>query len=175
MRRLALGLALVAVAGGAPAAPAACRLCGAPSQPFDPAGRPRFADGPLAQATFLVEHRDRIWRAVSTMPDGVEIAMGSPDPKVADLLRRQVRANAVRLKEGRPIAVADPLVTELYRNGPRVVVEMRVTDDGVRVRETSADPWVVKLIQAHAEVVDRCLAVGPDELTRPHPLPPRDP
>ncbi|MCW5891400.1 MAG: hypothetical protein KIT14_12735 [bacterium] len=175
MRRLVLVLALVATAGAASLASAGCRLCGGSPQAVDPAGRPRSSDGPLAEVTFLVEHRDRIWRSVSTIPEGVEVATGSPDAKVADLLRRQIQANAIRLKEGRPNEVPDPLVTELYRNGPKVVVEMRVTDDGMRLRATSSDPWVVKLIQAHAEVVDRCLVVGWDEVHRAHPLPPRDP
>lgn len=170
MRVTRLLLVLLLLAGSADAA---CRLCGSSPRAVDPAGRPRAADGPMAEVTFLVEHRDRIWRSVTTIPDGVEIATGSPDPKVADLLRRQIQANAGRLKEGRPITVPDPLVTELYRNGPAVKVEMRVTDDGMRVRETSTDPWVVKLIQAHAEVIDLCLSVGWEEVQRPHPLPPR--
>ncbi len=169
-RILVVGLLLAAVVVPADAA---CRLCGRSPREVDPAGRPRSSDGPLAEVAFLVEHRDRIWRSVTMIPDGVEIATGSPDPKVADLLRRQIQANTVRLKEGRPIVVPDPLVTELYRHGPAVKVEMRVTDDGMNVRETATDPWVVQLLQAHAEVVDLCLSVGWDEVQRPHPLPPR--
>lgn len=174
MRGVGVLLVAALLVGAPTTARAGCRLCGGSPRPLDPAGRPRASDGPLAEVTFLVEHRDAIWRSVTMVPDGVEIAMGSGDPKVAELLRVQVRANTVRLKEGRPITVADPLVTELYRNGPKVKVEMRATDDGMRVRQSSDDPWVVKLLQAHAEVVDRCLVVGWDEVKRPHELPARD-
>jgi hypothetical protein len=173
VRAVVLLVVALAVACVPTVAPAACRLCGGAPKPAEP-GAPRAFDGPLAEVTFLVEHRDRVWRAVTTLPDGVEIVMGSSDPKVAELLRMQVRENTMRLKKGLPASVNDPLVDELYRNGPKVQVEMHVRPDGIRVVQTSDDPWIVRLLQAHAELVDRCLVVGWDEVKRPHPLPPRD-
>jgi hypothetical protein len=48
------------------------------------------------------------------------------------------------------------------------------TKAGVEVRETSADPYVARLIRALAAVVDRVLSDGRAEMHRDHPLPPRD-
>jgi hypothetical protein len=43
----------------------------------------------------------------------------------------------------------------------------------VRVIETSKDAYVVKLLQAHAEVVSAFLANGMSEMMKNHPVPPR--
>lgn len=48
-----------------------------------------------------------------------------------------------------------------------------MTPGGVRVVETSADAYVVKLIQAHAEVVSAFIANGRSEMMKNHALPPR--
>jgi hypothetical protein len=48
-----------------------------------------------------------------------------------------------------------------------------MTAGGVRVIETSKDAYVVKLLQAHAEVVSAFLANGMSEVMKNHPLPPR--
>jgi hypothetical protein len=49
-----------------------------------------------------------------------------------------------------------------------------MTRDGVRVIETSDDPYVVKLLQTHAEVVSAFIANGRSEMMKNHPLPPRE-
>jgi hypothetical protein len=43
----------------------------------------------------------------------------------------------------------------------------------VRVVETSQDPYVVKLLQAHAEVVSAFIANGRSEMMKNHTLPAR--
>ena len=48
------------------------------------------------------------------------------------------------------------------------------TAKGVKVAETSTDPYVARLIQAHAEVVSQFLANGHAEVRKNHPIPPRD-
>jgi hypothetical protein len=47
------------------------------------------------------------------------------------------------------------------------------TPRGVRVVETSADPYVVKLIQAHADVVTLFVKNGRAEMMKNHDVPPR--
>ena len=56
-----------------------------------------------------------------------------------------------RVKEGRPIHQRDPLFTELFKNADRIEARHELTAGGVRVVETSKDPYVAKLLQAHAE------------------------
>lgn len=53
-----------------------------------------------------------------------------------------------RVKDGRPIHRRDPLFAELFRFADRIEARYERTVRGVRVIETSQDPYVVKLIQA---------------------------
>jgi hypothetical protein len=79
-----------------------------------------------------------------------------------------------RVSEGRPIHRRDPLFAELFRYADRIKATHEMTRDGVRVIETSEDPYVVKLLQAHAEVVSAFIANGRSEMMKNHPLPPRE-
>jgi hypothetical protein len=45
------------------------------------------------------------------------------------------------------------------------------TEKGVKVKETSDDPKVVKLIQGHARVVSNFIQNGYEEVRKNHPLP----
>jgi len=122
---------------------------------------------------FLLDHRDDIRRRVTELPDGVETLTESADPKIADQVREHVRAMYARMKEGRPIHARDPLFAELFRHADAITMTLEPTEKGVRVRETSGDPYVAKLIKAHAEVVSRFLANGHAEMRRNHEVPAR--
>jgi hypothetical protein len=78
-----------------------------------------------------------------------------------------------RLKEGRPIHMRDPLFREIFRNADKIKMTIAKTKKGVKVSETSEDPYVVKLIQAHAVVLDQFLAKGHEEVRKNHSVPPR--
>ena len=69
----------------------------------------------------------------------------------------------------------DPLFRAIFANADKIVMKQENTAKGVRVIETSADPYVAKLIQAHAEVVSAFLANGVEEMHKDHALPPRTP
>ena len=83
------------------------------------------------------------------------------------------RVDAGEVKEGRPIHQRDPLFAELFKNADRIEARHELTTGGVRVIETSKDAYVVKLLQAHAEVVSAFLAHGMSEMMKNHPVPPR--
>jgi len=51
---------------------------------------------------------------------------------------------------------------------------MEKTDKGLRVRETSKDPYVAKLIKSHAHVVSKFLENGHSEMRKNHELPERE-
>jgi hypothetical protein len=61
----------------------------------------------------------------------------------------------------------------VFNHAKLIAMEHERTAKGVRVVETSADPYVVKLIQAHAEVVSAFIANGHAEAMKDHPVPPR--
>ena len=121
----------------------------------------------------LFEHRTEITRQIVVRPDGVETLTESTNPAVARLLQAHVTSMLTRVNEARPIHVRDPLFAELFRYAGRIEARHELTAGGVRVVETSQDPYVVKLLQAHAEVVSAFIANGWSEMMRNHPLPPR--
>lgn len=122
---------------------------------------------------FLLDNRAAIVRTVKEVPGGIESVTESKDPAIAAKLREHVEAMHARLKERRPIHARDPLFAEIFRHADKITMVVTPTKSGVRVRETSDDPYVARLIRAHAAVVDRFLSEGRSEMRRDHPVPPR--
>jgi hypothetical protein len=148
--------------------PASGQGPGGRSMAHDPA---HMADMQLFHQLF--DHRAEITRQVLMRSDGVETLTESTNPQVAGLLQAHVTSMLARVKERRPIHQRDPLFAELFRYADRINARYESTPGGVRVFETSADPYVVKLLQAHAEVVSAFIANGRSEMMNNHPLPPR--
>jgi hypothetical protein len=121
----------------------------------------------------LFDHRTEIKRQVLIRQDGVETVTESMNPEVARLLQTHVTAMLARVKDGRPIHQRDPLFAELFKYADQIEARYEPTAGGVRVVETSQDPYVVKLLQAHAEVVSAFIANGHAEMMKNHPVPPR--
>jgi hypothetical protein len=88
-------------------------------------------------------------------------------------LQAHVESMLARVKEGRPIHQRDPFFVELFKHTDQIAATHELTAGGVRVIETSTDAYVVKLLQAHAEVVSAFLANGMSEMMKNHPVPPR--
>ena len=65
----------------------------------------------------------------------------------------------------------DPPFAELFREYEKITMTYEKTEKGVKVKETSDDPKVAKLIQAHARVVSNFIKNGYDEVRKNHPLP----
>jgi hypothetical protein len=122
----------------------------------------------------LFDHRAEITRHVLKREDGIETVTESTNPEVTRLLHAHVASMLARVKEERPIHRRDPLFAGLFRYADRIEARHEPTAGGVRVVETSRDPYVVKLIQAHADVVSAFIANGRSEMMKNHPLPPRD-
>jgi hypothetical protein len=123
---------------------------------------------------FLLDNRDKICRTVTELPDGVETVTESDVPEIAAKISEHVRAMYRRLEDGRPIHRRDPLFAEIFRNADKIEMTMVETDMGLRVRETSSDPYVAKLIKSHAHVLSEFLASGYAEVQKDHPLPERE-
>jgi hypothetical protein len=119
----------------------------------------------------LLDQRANIVRTVTLRPDGIETLTESAVPAVAELIYTHVKAMAARVDEQRPIHQRDPLFREIFRHASQIDVRYERTARGVRVVETSSDPYVAKLIQAHASVVSAFLANGHAEMMKDHPLP----
>lgn len=123
----------------------------------------------------LFDHRTEITRQVLRRANGVDTVTESMNPDVTRLLQTHVASMLSRVQEGRSIHQRDPLFAELFRYADRIEARHELTAAGVRVVETSQDAYVVKLLQAHAEVVSAFIANGRSEMMKNHPLPPREP
>lgn len=122
---------------------------------------------------YLIEHRDTIHRKVKNIANGVETLTESDVASVGQMIQVHVEAMYDRLENGNPIRMRDPLFREVFVNADKIKMVVEHTDYGVRVRETSEDAYVVKLIQAHAKVVSLWIKNGYSELPKNHPAPTR--
>jgi hypothetical protein len=120
---------------------------------------------------FLLKHHDKIERTVKNLPDGVETLTESNDPEVAAHIKEHVEWMEYRIKNTHPIRMRDPLFAELFRHTDKIKMIHEDTEKGVRVIETSDDPKVARLIQAHAQVVSKFVKHGFAEAMKNHPVP----
>lgn len=162
--RMVLGLILLGLATSA-----------ADAQP--PGGRGRGPRGDADFAAdretfhFLLDHRQEITRTIKVLENGVETVTETKNADVRGKLCEHVAAMHKRLKDKRGIHLRDPLFAEVFRHADKVSMKIEETEQGVKVTETSADPYVAKLIKAHAEVVSKFLEKGHLEVRENHPLP----
>ncbi len=138
------------------------------------AGDPRFqADREMFH--FLLSNGKKIRRQVKMLENGIETVTESNDPKVAAVLKKHVASMYDRLEQGQPVRMGDPLFRALFQNADKITMEVKQTKKGVHVVETSDDPYVVKLLQAHAKVVSQFAKRGFQEAMKMHPVPKGEP
>jgi len=144
--------------------------------PGSAAIRPGESNGQLAEhravAHRLLEHHKSVRRTVKQIPGGVETVTTSDEPEIADLIRSHVNQMKQRLENGEPIHAFDPLFQEIFQRHEDITFSVELIEGGARVRETSDDPQVVKLIRQHAtRAVSEFAKRGPARASTPTPLP----
>jgi len=120
---------------------------------------------------YLLDHRKDIVRTVTKRDDGVETITESNDPKVTERIQAHVISMKKRVEEKRPIHLRDPLFAAIFKNAEKIQFQWEKTNKGAKVIETSKDPYVAKLLQAHADVVSLFLKNGHAEVMKNHELP----
>ncbi len=123
---------------------------------------------------FLLEHHEQIERTVERLDNGVETVTESDVPEIAEKIQEHVASMHQRISEGRGLRFWDDLFVEIFGHYEQIEMVVENTERGVRVRETSEDPFVVVLIQAHADVVSQFVVRGFDEAHENHPVPMAD-
>lgn len=121
----------------------------------------------------LLGNHELIRREFHEIPTGIESTTESDNAEVAALIQDHVAAMKVRVEHGRAIRVWDPMFREIFANADKIRFEFENTPKGVKVRETSDDPYVARLIQAHAKVVSGFVARGGAESQLAHEPPAR--
>jgi YHS domain-containing protein len=119
----------------------------------------------------LFDDHKKVTRTVKNIADGVETVTESDDPKVKALIVEHSWAMKARLEKKQPIRQWDPLFAELFKHSDKIKMELTNTAKGVKVTETSTDPYVVKLIQSHAAGVSEFVKEGASIMHKEHPLP----
>ena len=131
--------------------------------------------GPAVMQTaraLMHDHRWEIERRIEEIDDGVITVTRSPSsPAAAAAIRRHVREMKGLLESGGRVRQWDPLFRELFERADEISIEIEQLEDGMRVIETSDDPEVVKLIQAHARKVTEFVERGPTAAHEQTPLP----
>jgi hypothetical protein len=122
---------------------------------------------------FLLSNHDKIRREVKNLENGVETLTESDDPEVAAKIFEHALAMHKRVKTDRGIHMRDPLFAEIFRHTDKIEMAVGKTAKGVKVVETSEDPYVARLIQAHAQVVSRFATNGHGEVRKNHEVPAR--
>ncbi|MCM2371459.1 DsrE family protein [Aporhodopirellula aestuarii] len=120
---------------------------------------------------YLLANHEKIQRSVKELSDGVETLTESDDPDVADKIKEHVEWMEYRIEETNPIRMRDPLFAEIFQHTDQIKMVHEDTEKGVRVTETSADPYVAQLIKAHAKAVSGFVERGFAEAMKNHAVP----
>lgn len=75
------------------------------------------------------------------------------------------------MKNHQPIRAWDELFATLFKNADKVKFEIIKTQKGMRIAETSDDPYTVKIIRAHAHAVSDFIKEGMTGMAKAHPAP----
>lgn len=120
---------------------------------------------------FLLDNRAKIVRKVNKISDGVETVTESDDPAIVQKIREHVQSMRGRLEQKKPIHYRDPLFAAVFEHAAEIQMKTEETPKGIKVTETSSNPKVVALIQAHAEVVNLFVQNGREEMHKDHNVP----
>lgn len=101
-------------------------------------------------------------REVTHLPDGIRTATRSSDPEVMAVLISHVTGMIGRVQSGDDpkIIIQSPTLDIFFQRGEGISSDITVTDEGIVVVQTSADPDVVAALQAHAAEVSQMAARG---------------
>jgi hypothetical protein len=108
----------------------------------------------------IFQQHPSIERTVSNLPNGITTFTGSANTEVQDAIVSHVSMMVTRLAEGRnpEVIIQSPTLDALFDFHDEIETEIERTNDGVKVVQTSENPEVVFLLQAHAaEVSDMSL------------------
>jgi hypothetical protein len=132
------------------------------------------ADMMTLQAMFA--DRDKISRTITNRPDGAEAVTESDDEKIASMLQEHVPAMEDRILGNNPLPpmTFHPIFVELIKHSEDYTLTYEETEKGMKATYSSQDPYVVMLVQEHANLVSRFIRNGMEEVHQPYTLPSLD-
>lgn len=125
----------------------------------------------MQNAHDLIAAHDDISRKVEKLPNGIRTETTTEDSALVPVLQKHVAEMAALIESGGRIRNWDPLFATIFDHREAIRMEIENTPRGVVVVETSDDPRVVALIQAHAAKVDDFVARGDAAYRESTPVP----
>lgn len=119
----------------------------------------------------MLRYHHQLKREVENLANGIRSVTISEDPEVVKLLHDHAPSMHHRLQENFGLRFWDTAFVEIFAQRDKVRMEVTLLPNGVLVEETSDDPNVVKLIQAHGQVVNAFVREGFAAAQQVSPLP----
>lgn len=110
-----------------------------------------------AELAVLFRNFETISREVENLPDGIRTVTRSSDPQVMEALVSHAvgMIDRVGRKDDPRIRIQSPTLDAFFLHGDEILSDVQITDDGIVVVQTSANPDLVTALQVHAaEVTD---------------------
>ncbi len=107
---------------------------------------------------------DKLSRTVTNLDNGIRTVTNASDPELMQVLISHVTGMIARVHQGDDpkIAIQSPTLDVFFMRGDQILTDVKITDEGIVVVQTSEDPELVKALQVHAEevtaMVDRGMA-----------------
>ena len=96
-----------------------------------------------------------ISRVVTNLTDGIVTTTEAEDETLREAIVSHVSMMITRIEEGKnpEVMIQSPTLDKLFGVYNEIDTEIELTNTGVKVTQTSANPEVVKLLQTHAAEV----------------------
>jgi len=107
----------------------------------------------------LVAH-EAIERTVTDLPNGVRAVTESSIPEVAAYIKEHVASMQQRMLDGEEFNVASPTIPVLFANADKIHTVIEVTPRGIIFTQTTNDPALTPVLQAHAAEVSELVDEG---------------
>lgn len=108
----------------------------------------------------LMTAHDAIVRTVTNLPNGVHTLTESDVPQVAAYIKEHVASMDERLRTGEMFNMTSSTIPIIFENADRIHTEIEETPTGVAFTQTTEDPQLVAVLQAHAEEVSELVQDG---------------
>ena len=120
----------------------------------------------------LLSNRTAINREYNNTEGGIESYTWSDDPEVSNWIKQHVNQmkSLVESNNGK-IRQWDDLFVKMFELRDYHRMEVRETDDGVKVEQTGDNECAKALVQAHAKVVSNFIKLGQQETSKNHAVP----
>ena len=103
----------------------------------------------------IFKNHKQITRTVENISNGITTTTETTDDKLRDALVSHVVAMVARLEEKRDpkIIIQSPTLDKLFAESDAIQTNITMTELGIVVTQTSANPIVIKTLQTHAAEV----------------------